>query len=36
MSRNPEVASFLHAPSNTWSYVVSVNDAGRGECRCGE
>jgi len=23
MSRNPEVASFLHAPSNTWSYVVS-------------
>jgi len=23
MSRNPEVASFLHASSNTWSYVVS-------------
>jgi glyoxylase-like metal-dependent hydrolase (beta-lactamase superfamily II) len=23
MNRNPEVASFLHAPSNTWSYVVS-------------
>ncbi len=23
MSRNPEVASFLHAPSNTWSYLVS-------------
>lgn len=23
MSRNPDVASFLHAPSNTWSYVAS-------------
>jgi glyoxylase-like metal-dependent hydrolase (beta-lactamase superfamily II) len=23
MNRNPEVAPFLHAPSNTWTYVVS-------------